>query len=527
MTTTQEHHSSNRSSSTTGYPSTTRHYSPTLGIYMHNGGDADYGASRRRISPVNYCAHTSGESFQNVSYSVAAHNNDGSTQATAAATAAPPSFAYGSKNMRIVHDSTNNAKQNIIVAPTVLRPKISNSKSKNHHEDHLQHDHRTTATGNIMGDVHVLQMMQMNHHRDGNETQYSATTVASSVSAGHHHIHRRQSNGGGGYPPRNYYHGGQSEMEQFVIPTRTASSSSYVPHQHHYVDVGIAGHNHHDHRAVSVSRSSGATQQKHCQYIHRGFGTGRRLRNDKYKTEMCIDFMYGRCRRGRDKCHFAHGENDLMPAGSSSQMPGDCVDRGASFQLCSNARAFVPASAARSGQSIVMQAVSDFKDVTGGGGGGVAPMFCPMAATTTMAARSDKKTKQSISTPFDMFVAPQMPSNVFFESIDHASSKAANGNDELPLPRPTSTSSSALPSNPWSLKGSSSDGSREWSPAIGPPKQPPGFAEHCDKTGKPSSTSPSGVDANLEDDDYLSMLSDLNCLDLGEERQSSVFFERH
>ena len=79
---------------------------------------------------------------------------------------------------------------------------------------------------------------------------------------------------------------------------------------------------------------------------------------------------------------------------------------------CSNARAFVPASAAaRSGQSIqVMQAVSDFKDVTGGGGR-AAPMVCPMAPTTTMAARSDKNTKQSISTPFNMFVDNSLYTN--------------------------------------------------------------------------------------------------------------------
>jgi len=450
MTTTQAEHNNNsnvrnRSTTASGYPSSTRHYSPTLGIYMHNG------ESTRRVSsvsPVNYCARTTsgcGENFQNVCYSAA--HNDGSTQDTSAAT--HPSFAQYSSNinhshMRIMHDSTN-AKQNIVV-PTVLRPNAA--------------------------------------HRDGNETQYAS-------SAGHHIYHPHPSNGSGSGYPRNC--------------------------------------NYHDHRAVS--RSSRAMQQKHCHYAHRGgFGPGRRLRNDKYKTEMCIDFMYGRCRRGRDKCHFAHGENDLMPVGSSSQMPSDCTDRGscASFQLCSNARAFVPASAAaRSGQSIqVMQAVSDFKDVTGGGGR-AAPMVCPMAPTTTMAARSDKNTKQSISTPFNMFVVPQMPSNVFFESIDHASSSAASEDDELPLPRPTSDSSSALPSNPWSLKGSSSGGSREWSPVIGPPKQPPGFAEHCDKAGKPSSTSPSGVDADLEDDDYFSMLSDLNCLDLGEERQSSVFFERH
>ena len=37
-----------------------------------------------------------------------------------------------------------------------------------------------------------------------------------------------------------------------------------------------------------------------------------RLHTNKKKTEMCLSWMQNRCTRG-DKCHFAHGEQELLP----------------------------------------------------------------------------------------------------------------------------------------------------------------------------------------------------------------------
>lgn len=169
----------------------------------------------------------------------------------------------------------------------------------------------------------------------------------------------------------------------------------------------------------------------------------------------------------------------------------------------------MPASAVvRPAQSIAVS--NNFKDAHVAGR--QEPMLC-REAETAMSRRNDRSADQSAA--FNMFAAapPQMPSNIFFESIDQASTSSKD--DELALPRPASSSSSStVPSNPWSLNGASSDCSRQWSPVIGPPKQPPEFSEKSEGTGKTKSTSPSGVDADLEEDEYLSMLSELHCLDL-------------
>ena len=234
----------------------TMHYSPTLGIYMHNGDvDVDVDARSSPASCTTGKCSSSEPNFSNVYPSA----RNGIQNAS--------SCCYHSN----IHNASNanaNANANVVV-PTVLRPNAGGVGAIN-------------ACHHIVG----LQVLQI---RDGNA-------------------------GASGLPQY------RTQDVKFV-----PAPSSHSPHYHHRVR----------HSHVAASRGSRMMQHKHCNFSRHGLG--RRLRNEKYKTELCVDFMYGRCRRGRDRCHFAHGENDLMPLGASSQMmmmQGDdyYYDR-SSFQL--------------------------------------------------------------------------------------------------------------------------------------------------------------------------------------------------